>query len=61
MNPASDDPVIDELRRVRHDISARFGHDPERLVEYYIQIQMQYESRLVTRPENDNGADRSAA
>ena len=61
MNPASDDPVIDELRRVRHDISARFDHDPEQLVAYYMQVQRQYESRLVSSPEKDDGADRSAA
>ena len=30
-----DDPVIDEIRRVRHEISAAFDHDPYKLVEHY--------------------------
>ena len=29
------DPVIDEIREVRHRISARFAHDPTQLVAYY--------------------------
>jgi hypothetical protein len=41
------DPVIDEIREVRHRISARFDHDPERLVAYYVELQKQYQERLV--------------
>jgi hypothetical protein len=33
------DPVIDEIREVRDRISARFDHDPARLVAYYIRLQ----------------------
>jgi len=29
------DPVIDEIRRVRHLISAEMQHDPSKIVEYY--------------------------
>ncbi len=36
MNP---DPLIDEIRRVRHKISAECGHDPKRLVEYYLRLE----------------------
>lgn len=45
------DPVIDEIREVRHRISARVGHDPARLVAYYIELQKQYEARLVSNRE----------
>jgi hypothetical protein len=41
------DPVIDEIREVRHRISARFDHDPARLVAYYMELQKQYENRLI--------------
>lgn len=41
------DPVIDEVREVRHQISARVDHDPERLVAYYIDLQKQYTGRLI--------------
>lgn len=42
-----DDPVIDEIRDVRHHISARFGHDPTRLVAFYMEMQKQYQDRLI--------------
>ena len=41
------DPVIDEIREVRHRISARFDHDPARLVAYYMNLQEQYGDRLM--------------
>lgn len=41
------DPVIDEIREVRHRISARFDHDPRRLVAYYMELQKQYRDRLI--------------
>ena len=45
------DPVIDEVRSVRHRISTRFRHDPVRLVAYYIKLQEQYRGRLVVTDE----------
>lgn len=41
------DPVIDEIREVRHRISARFGHDPAQLVTFYTEMQKQYQNRLI--------------
>jgi len=41
------DPVVDEVRAVRHEISARFDHDPERLVAYYMELQERYRERLM--------------
>jgi len=31
------DPVIDEVREVRHKISEEFGHDSDRLIDYLIE------------------------
>jgi hypothetical protein len=45
--PLPPDPVLDEIREVRRRISARFDHDPERLVAYYMELQQQYEDRLL--------------
>jgi hypothetical protein len=39
MESKQDDPVIDEIREVRHRISAQFGHDPAKLVAHYMQMQ----------------------
>ena len=41
------DPVIDEIREVRHRISARFGHDPAQLVAFYMELQKQCQDRLI--------------
>ena len=44
-NPS--DPVIDEIREVRHRISARFDHDPTQIVAFYMEMQKQYQDRLI--------------
>ena len=51
------DPVIEEIREVRHQISARFGHDPERLYEHYLRLQKEYRDQLLSTPrEGDQPA-----
>ncbi len=54
-----DDPVIDEVREVRHRISARFHHDPALLVAYYMKLQDQYRERLVLTHEASSAAELS--
>ncbi len=61
MKPDEPDPVIDEIREVRHRISERCGHDPAQLVAYYIKLQEQFRDRLVQAPEPPKGADEPAA
>jgi len=51
MAQTRNDPVIDEIRAVRHRISARFDHDPARLVAYYMELQKQYQDRLIRPAE----------
>ncbi len=41
------DPVIDEIRKVRHEISAEYDHDPRKLVQHYIELQKAYKDRLI--------------
>jgi hypothetical protein len=62
MDQEASDPVIEEVREVRRRISARVGHDPTRLVAYYIELQRQYPGRLIAAPEAEgvgvlSGAD----
>ena len=33
---------IDEIRRIRREISARFNHDPQKLGEYYRELDKKY-------------------
>ena len=55
------DPVIDEIREVRHRISARVDHDPRRLVAYYAELQEQYKDRLIDTAKAPEPEDQSAA
>ncbi len=55
------DPVIDEIREVRHRISARFAHDPTQLVAYYIELQKQYQDRLIEIAKQAERTHQSAA
>ena len=40
-------PILDEIRRVRHEMSAEIGHDPARLVEYFAALERQNAFRVV--------------
>jgi len=40
-------PILEEIRRVRHAISAEIGHDPKRILEYYAALQDSVKSRTV--------------
>ena len=54
------DPVIDEIREVRHRISARFGHDPAQLVAFYMEMQKQYQERLLETVKHADDRDQPA-
>jgi hypothetical protein len=53
MNDSTDEPwteaddAIEEVREIRRQISARFGHDPVKLGEYYMELQKRHADRLV--------------
>ena len=55
------DPAIDEVREARHMISARFDHDPERLVRHYLELQERYRDRLLSDGRKRDPKGRSAA
>ena len=55
------DAPIDEVREVRRRISARFDHDPARLVAYYIKMQEEYRDRLIDNTNTPDGKDHTAA
>lgn len=39
--------LIEEIRAVRHEISAEHGHDTHRLVEHYRELEKKYADRMV--------------
>ncbi len=54
------DPAVDEIRAVRHRISARFDHDPAQLVSFYLEMQKQYQDRLIETAMITERRDRQA-
>jgi hypothetical protein len=52
-NPPRPDPLIDEVRAIRTDISNRFGNDVRKLGEYLREIERQYKDRLKSAPPKD--------
>lgn len=38
--------LIEEIRKVRKDISAECGHNSKRLIKHYIEYQKQFKNRL---------------
>lgn len=57
MKKIRSDQPIDEIRELRHRISARFDHDPARLVAYYMKLQEQYRDRLIDAAKTTEGSD----
>jgi hypothetical protein len=55
------DPVIDGIWEVRRRISEQCGHDPERLVAYYMELQQQFADRLIERVAPPVAPDQPAA
>ena len=41
------DEELDRIREVRHRISEELGHDPYRLVAYYMEMEKEHPERLV--------------
>lgn len=59
----TDQRLPDALSRVREAqcrISAEFGDDPKRLIEYYMKLQQEYPGRLVytTNERGEHTSDR---
>ena len=42
-----DDKAIARILAVRHKISAKFGHDVDRICEYYMKRQQKHKNRLL--------------
>jgi hypothetical protein len=61
MQPTPSDPVIDELREIRHQISAAVDHDPARLLAYYMKLQEEYRDRLIGSGKAHRDSDHSPA
>lgn len=45
------DPLIDEIRAIRHRISEQFGHDVGRLIEHLREIELREPARVILPAE----------
>ncbi len=59
MKKIRNDQPIDEIRELRRRISARFDHDPVRLVAYYVKLQEQYRDRLIDTAKTTEEIDQT--
>lgn len=48
-------PILDEIRRVRHEMSAEIGHDPRRIADYYAELSAKYSDRIVNYGSGQKG------
>jgi hypothetical protein len=55
------DPVIEEIRAVRRQISAQFDHDPYKLVAYYMELQKRHADRLIGSAKDSAPKDEAVA
>lgn len=54
------DTVIDEIREVRHRVSAHVNHDPAQLGRSYVEMQKQYQNRLIETKKRSEDKDQPA-
>jgi hypothetical protein len=43
------DPMLDEIRAIREQISREHGDDLDRLFEHYVEYEKQFKGRLISR------------
>ena len=50
--------LIEEIRAVRREISAEYGHDTHRLVEHYRELEKKYADRMVREAQPSSSSRR---
>ncbi len=45
----ADSPIVEEVRRRRHELSERFGHDLRKYGEHLREVEKEYQDRLVSQ------------
>ena len=46
-----DNPLIERIRDVRHQISEEYQHDPKQLVEHYMELEKKHQGRFINLTE----------
>jgi len=45
------EPTLTRIQKARKRISAKCEHNPSKLLKYYIELQKQYQDRLIIEPK----------
>jgi hypothetical protein len=54
------DDVVEEVREIRRQISARFNDDPKKLVAYYAELDKQLPPSRIAPPRDRHGGKSAA-
>jgi hypothetical protein len=54
------DVLVDEIRAVRHRISAQFDHDTKALLDHYRKLEKKYRDRMVHKPRDASVPERES-
>ena len=46
----SNDPIVEETRKIRDELAAKFNYDVEELGQYYLSQQKAEDRKIVKRP-----------
>ncbi|MDM8566421.1 hypothetical protein QUF74_12330 [Candidatus Halobeggiatoa sp. HSG11] len=49
----NNEPTLTRIIKARQRISEKYGHNPYKLVEHYIEFQKQYQDRLIPKKSID--------
>jgi hypothetical protein len=53
MNSEYEDPVVEEIRTIRRELSERFGDNIDALCDFLAEREKAHEERLINRPPNE--------
>ena len=53
----NDDPIIQQIRAVRHQISERCHHNPDDMITHYIELERRHPERFVDLTNQDALSD----
>lgn len=49
-----DDPTINRIRTIRHQISERYHHDTAQIISHYAELEQRYHDRIIMRVVSTN-------
>ena len=47
-----DDPTIERIRESRRVISAKYDHDPKKIVDHYLEFQKKFKTRILQEDDS---------